>query len=116
MSQLKDKSFLKLSPSSIKGHNVFMILYNYSDCDYSIVKIMDDLDNAYNYICQQEAKQCDKLNEFQMINVLRPQDVQQHFVDEHLNICYISSGNYNKFNLCEYGSISSYAIVPMVIS
>ena len=102
--------------SQLKGKTVFMVLYNYSDCDYSIVKIMDNLDDAYNYVCQQEAKQCDKINEFQMITVSRPQDLQQHVVDEHLNICYISSGNYNKFNLCNYGSISSYAIVSMVIS
>ena len=113
MSQHLHLSFLKSSLSSIKGNTVFMVLYNYSDCDYSIVKIMDNLDNAYNYVCQQEAKQ---FNEFQMITVSRPQDLQKHFVDKHLNICYISSGKYNKFNLCNYMSISSYAIISMVIS
>ena len=101
--------------SQLKGKTVFMVLYNYSDCDYSIVKIMENLEEAYQYICEQEARSFDKLNVFQMITINQIKDIQVHVDDEYLNICYISSGKYNKFNLCDYGSISSYVIIPMVI-
>ena len=109
MSQLK----------SIKGNTVFMVLYNYSDCDYSIVKIMENLDDAYKYICLQESNDHDNIEEFykcvKMIDVNNPTDITDKFVDEFLNICYISSGKYNKFSLCDYSQLSSYAIAPMVI-
>lgn len=102
--------------SQLKGKTVFMILYNYSDCDYSIIKIMENIDAAYKYICIQESNEHDNPESFHMIDVNKVQDIENKFVDEHLNICYISSGKYNKFNLCSYCSVSNYAIVPMVIS
>lgn len=106
MSQTKESLF------SIKGKQVFMILYNYSDCDYSIIKMMENIDDAYHYICRQESK----YETCKMIEVTKPEQIEQKFVDDYLNIYYISSGKYNKFNLCGYESISCYAIVPMVIN
>ena len=38
----------------LKGKTVFMILYNYFNNDYSIIKIMENLEDAYDYICLQE--------------------------------------------------------------
>jgi len=102
--------------SQLKGKTVFMVLYNYSDCDYSIVKIMENIDDAYKYICIQESNENDKPESFHMIDVSKVQDIENKFVDEYLNICYISSGKYNKFKLCNYCSVSNYAIIPMVIS
>jgi hypothetical protein len=102
--------------SQLKGKTVFMVLYNYSDCDYSIVIIMENLTEAYEYICIQEHNYHDKPESFKMITVNRPEDICKNFVDEHLNICYIASGKYNKFCLSSYCSVSHYAIVPMVIN
>jgi hypothetical protein len=85
--------------NSIKGNIVYMLLYNYSDFDYSVVKIMENLDDAYQYICLQEGDVCDKFN---MIKVDNIKHLKDNFADEHLNICYITSGKYNKFDLCNY--------------
>lgn len=101
--------------SQIKGKTVFMVLYNYSDCDYSIIKIMEKLDDAYNYICQQESNHFDNPESFTMIEVFKTEDIITKSVTEGLNICYILSGQYNKFNLCDYHNISQYAIIPMNI-
>jgi len=99
--------------SSIKGKTVYMIIYNYSDFDYSIVQIMEKLDDAYEYICSHEANIC---NDFKLIQVENTTQLQEKFVDEYLNICYITSGQYNKFNLCNYDQVSSYAIISMKIN
>jgi hypothetical protein len=99
--------------NSIKGKIVYMVLYNYSDFDYSIIKIMENLDEAYAYICSKEGHICDKFN---MIKVESKKHLKDNFLDEHLNICYITSGKYNKFDLCNYCQISNYAIIHMKIN
>jgi hypothetical protein len=98
---------------SIKGTDVYMILYNYSDFDYSIIKIMSNLEEAYGYICLQEKQYSDKFNMIQVQNII---DLKTNYIENSLNICYIISGKYNKFNLCDYCGISSYAIIPMTIN
>jgi len=119
MSQLKsfkeEISSVKSSLSSVKGKNVFMVLYNYSDFDYSIIKIMETLDDAYKYICHNEDSNC---LECKLITVSNPNEILKEIQSDCLNICYILSGKYNKFNLCgiNFGEISNYAIIPMVIS
>ena len=111
-------SELKTQIHSVKGETVFMILYNYSDCDYSIIKIMEKAEDAYKYICLQESSECNKTDLFhkKMISVNKPEDINKYMESNLLYICYISSGKYNKFNLCDYCNISSYVIIPMVIS
>ena len=102
--------------TSIKGKPVFMVLYNYSDCDYSIVKIMENLDDAYKYICDNDID--GNYSECKLINVKTPDDIPKTYYADCLNICYISSGKYNKFNLCQgyKENVSHYAITPMVIN
>ncbi len=98
--------------SSIKGKTVYIIIYNYSNYDYSIIRTMENLDDAYNYICIQESSIA---NNFIMIQTTNLKDIKTKFVKDHLNICYITSGDYNKFDLCNYCELSSYAIIPMRI-
>jgi predicted glycosyltransferase len=76
---------------------------------------MAKLEDAYNYICNQERKYYGDMELFKMITVLHPEEIQEKFIDEHLNICYIPSGNYNKFNLTGIACISSYSIIPMLV-
>ena len=102
--------------SQLKGNNVYVIMYNYSDCDYSIVKIMEKLEDAYNYICHQESNYTTNSELFKMVEVTKSIHLDQIITDDHLNVCYISSGKYNKFSLCNHENVSHYAIVPMVIS
>ena len=102
---------------SIKGKAVLMILYNYSDYDYSILKIMEKLEDAVNFIRERET---DYKNNLKIIEVSHPIDIKNKIcVNDTLNICFITSGKYHKFNLCEErenGLVSCYAIVPMIIN
>ena len=97
---------------SLKGKTVFTIVYNYSDYDYSIIKIMEKLDDAYDYICNEEYY-C-YIDSYSRLDVFKPEDIESDD-DEGLTICYIVSGEYNKFNLCQYHNISHYAIIPVII-
>lgn len=107
----------KAQPASIKGNTVYMILYNYDDCDYSIIKIMENLEDAYKYICYQESNYIDKSESFNMIEVTKFEHIEQQVIEDKLNICYISSGKYNKISLClNMENVSNYAIVPMLIN
>ena len=76
---------------------------------------MEKIEDAYNYICHQESSYTDKNKLFKMITISKPEEIYETFVDEYINICYISSGNYNKFDLSVYETISNYAIVPIII-
>ena len=103
----------------LKGKTVFMILYNYFNNDYSIIKIMENLEDAYDYICLQELNNNRIIEPFhnstKIIAISKSGDIEKKCVDKFLNICFISSGKYNKFNLCNYCSVSNYAIIPMEI-
>lgn len=101
--------------SELKENSVFMILYNYSDGDYSTIKIMTNLYDAYDYICRQELNQIDKQETFKLFNVYNPDDVARASISDVLHICYIQSEEYNKFHLCDYPNISQYAIVKFVV-
>jgi len=102
--------------SEIKGKSVFMILYNYSDYDYSIIKIMSSLEDAFNHICILES---DLLYECKMIEVSVPSDINKKIdLNDTINVCFISSGKYHKFCVCEdrpNGILSNYVIIPMII-
>ncbi len=99
--------------ASIKGKTVYMVLYNYGDYDYSVITIMEQLEDAYNYICEQEYQE-GVFEKFKMIKINHIKELQSNFTDEHIHICYIST-NYNRYNLKGYAGISSYVIVPMKI-
>jgi len=97
--------------SQIKGKTVFMIVYNYADYDYSVIKIMSNLEDAFKYICDEESSMSDL---FKLLEINKVSDLPNNF-DDNIYVCYIKSGNYEKFDLCNYDSLSNYAIVPMVI-
>jgi hypothetical protein len=90
-----------------------MILYNYSDCDYSVVKIMANKEDAFAFICREELKTHLQLP-FRLTDIRKKEDFEK-IEDDIFHVCCILSGNYNKFNLCNHENISSFAIVPMKI-
>lgn len=108
--------------TSIKGKTVFMVLYNYYYCDYSIIKIMEKLEEAVNYIIFQEEKSLfyeyddfKLLSEnFVLVEVNDVKDIRKNYIDQKVNICYVKSGKYT-FNLSGYAGYSSYIIVPIMI-
>ena len=93
---------------------VYMVLYNYQDKDYSVITIMSSVNKAYEYICNQETCVNDK---FKLIEVNNVDDLPSRYTDANeLNICYIKSSKYYRFELCDNSYISSYVIVPMKIN
>jgi hypothetical protein len=97
----------------MKGEVVYLIVYNYYDFDYSIIKVMEKLDEAYEYICDKEKYNHDA---FKMIHVNNKEDITKNYVDGYINICCIMSKKYYAFDLCNYCNLSNYAIVPMKIT
>jgi hypothetical protein len=98
--------------TNTKKNKLFVILYNYQRSDYSLVKIMDSCDKAFDYICYQEKKSYSKCK---MIKVKTMFDLDKKICENSLNVCYILNQNYNNFELFEYDNISSYVIISMTV-
>lgn len=99
--------------SEIQGKTVYMILFNYGDKDFSVIKIMDTLEKAYYYICKQHSYS----NNIKMIEVNNPDELTNMCLEnsDTLNVCFIKSGKYHKFELSDMMYISDYIIIPMII-
>ena len=94
---------------------VYMVLYNYHDCDYSIIKIMTNMNDAYNYICDQHWATGECENEYQLIYISNCDEINEKTKQKCANICCISYEKYHKINLRHEFSnfVSPYIIVPM---
>ena len=94
---------------------VYTVLYNYHDCDYSIIKIMTSINDAYNYICCQQKGDYDDKGIYQLIYISNCDEIDEKTKQECVNICCIPYEKYHKFNLLqEYTNfVSPYIIVPM---
>jgi hypothetical protein len=99
---------------SIKGKTVYMILYNYMEYDYSIIKLMDDLMDSYNYICHQEST-WGVGSQIKLACPTTPYELDELQLLDYYHVLCVDYETYSKFNVCDYPSISSYLIVPMVI-
>ena len=116
MSQLNIQTTMnKLEQLSTKDSTVYMILYNYSSSDYSIIKIMEELDDAYDYICIQEKTTFGKYKcNFKMVRVYIDDDLIVSD-DETMYIACVINGGHHHYRMSEYNNVSSYIIVPMTI-
>ena len=90
-----------------------MILYNYSSSDYSIIKIMEELDDAYKYICSQNQYN-DKIRNFKMVEVKTKTDLTK-LHDEYLHVAYFTNNVCHKYCMDDYDNVSDYIIVSMTI-
>ena len=100
---------------STKGKTAYMILYNYSVYDYSIIKLMDTLVDAFDYISHQECTWGVGTN----INLAYPKsptDLEELQLNDYYHVLCVDYETYSNFDVCNYPSISSYLIVPMLIS
>jgi hypothetical protein len=101
--------------SQLKGNTVYMIIYNYNDKDYSVIKIMDSLEKAFDYICSQEqngyliSKYC------KLIEVKDKYQVDFPYDDDCVNVCYVTTCKYTKLEIYNRADTSQYVIVPMDI-
>jgi hypothetical protein len=99
------------------GKNVYMVLYNYIDNDYSVVKIINNLDLAFNHICQLEnATYGNKKKNIRMVEITNQHDIIKNNNNNNdlLSVCYMT-GKYQQLSLEENENISQYIIVPMKI-
>ena len=95
---------------------VYTVLYNYHDCDYSIIKIMTSINDAYNYICCQQKGDYDDKGIYQLIYISNCDEIDKKTKQEYTNICCIPHEKYHKIVLsevCTTNYISPYIIVPM---
>ena len=99
--------------SNIKGNFVYCVLYNYSDCNYTIINIKDNLLDAYNYICIQETLQP---SDCTIININSIEELYKNVNNNCLNVCYIKTNKYNVFSLYECENVSNYIIVRLMIN
>ena len=61
--------------SQIEENSVYMILYNYQDADYSVVKIMSTLQKALMYIHKQEINEYTDIQELTLIVINKEKDI-----------------------------------------
>jgi len=101
--------------SELKGKNIYMVLYNYVDRDFSIIKICEYIETAFQYICnQQHLTYFDKQKNFKMLEINNPKEIN-NLSKEYINVCYIAGGKYTNLDLEDKDHISQYIIVPMKI-
>lgn len=102
--------------SDLKGNTVYMIIYNYNDKYYSVIKIMDTLEKAFNYICLQEQNGYLISKKCKLIEVKDKYQIDYPYDDDYINVCYVTSGKYTKLDIYYREDTSQYVIVPMEIS
>lgn len=98
-------------------NKTYMVLYNYNDRDYSVVKLFYSLENAYNYICLQEDKELNGYKKCKMVVLNEPKKYNEYTADtDIISVCYIKTGKYLHLDIYNLSYTSSYIIVPMEIS
>lgn len=101
--------------TTIVNNTVYLVLYNYNDQNYSIIKTMNSIEKAYKYICFQEQglyKNSDK--DYTMLNVTQQSDISDYCEPNKIGVCYVTISNYWSIDL-DNENISQYIIVPMTI-
>jgi hypothetical protein len=96
--------------SQINAKIVYMVLYRYGEKDYSVIKIMDSVEKAYNYISTQTIT----INKIKLLEIDKNYDNSQ-FEDSCQYILYIKSGKYLHLDLDDNDNILQYIIVPMPV-
>jgi len=102
--------------SELKISTVYMVLYNYSDKDYSVVKIMESLEKAFEYICLQEQNGYLISKHCRLIEVKDKHQVDFPYDDDCVNVCYVTTGKYTKLDIYNREDTSQYVIVPMIVN
>lgn len=101
--------------SETEQNTIYTVLYNYSDADYSIIKLFNSLQKAVNYIQEQESDNCSK-NGFYSVVINKDDDLHEKTKDDYLNICvFMDENGYLNRKFCNIDYISSFIIVKMKI-
>jgi hypothetical protein len=95
---------------------VYMILYNYQEADYSVVKIMSSLQKAVLYIHQQEINEYTDVQELPLSVIYKEKDISDKCKEDCFTIClFDNNDSYLSRNFRDTEHISSYIIVKKTI-
>jgi len=102
--------------SQIEENTVYMVLYNYQDADYSVVKIMSTLQKALIYIHQQEINEYTDEHELSLAVINKEKDIVDKCKEDCCNVCVFNDNDaYLSKNFCDTEHISSYIIVKKIV-
>lgn len=102
--------------SQIEENNVYMVLYNYQDADYSVVKIMSSLQKALLYIHQQEINEYTDVQELLLSVINKEKDIVDKCKEDCCNVCLFDNNDtYLSRNFRDTDHISSYIIVKKTV-
>ncbi len=94
------------------SQKVYVILYNYNNTNYSMIKVINTLDNAYKYICEQERE----YTSHKLLNINHQNQIAELIDDDCCNICHFIKGkSYTNCSLMPYDNVSQYIIASMEI-
>ena len=97
----------------MSSKTVYVILYWVSDKMFNIVKIMDTLEKAYSFICEQERNMFyQESNNFKLIYIDNQSELNEYSLklDDQLGVCFIKKGHMNL--IFDKNNISDYIIIP----
>ncbi len=92
---------------------VYIVMYNYSEKDYSMLNVYSSLEQAFQYVRCQEVD----IHKFKLIE-LNKYDVLPSKVDEDvefLRVAYSTHEDYYNYSLCDCDLVSNYIIVKKPI-
>ncbi len=92
---------------------VYIVLYNYSERDYSMLNVYSSLEQAFQYVkCQEIDIHKFKLIELNKYDVL-PSTINDDY--DMLRVAYVTHEDYYNYNLCDSDCVSNYIIVKKSI-
>lgn len=102
--------------SQTEENSVYMVLYNYQDADYAIIKVMSSLQKALIYIHQQEINEYTDVQELTLAVINKEKDIVDKCKEDYCNVCVFNDNDaYLSRNFRDMDHISSYIIVKKMV-
>jgi hypothetical protein len=102
--------------SEINKKQIFMVLYNYYENDYSIVIIMNTIDKAIKYINNREMNDNEYTNNFTPFEQISISSQDDIYNTKKRSIAIVSNNIINNISVRESETFSQFVIVPMDIN
>jgi hypothetical protein len=102
--------------SEINKKQIFMVLYNYYENDYSIVIIMNTIDKAIKYINNREMNDNEYTNNFTPFEQISISSQDDIYNTKKRSIAIVSNNIINNISVRESKTFSQFVIVPMDIN
>ena len=102
--------------SDFQQKQIFMVLYNYYENDYSIVIIMNTMDKAIKYINNREMNDNEYTNKFKPFETTFVNSQEDIYNTTKRSIAIVSNNIINNISVRETETFSQFVIVPMDIN